>query len=128
MLRVECPEPVEGLPAWAPGLKMYFVYILQCCDGSYYVGFTNDVPARVAIHSSGNGPKYTARRLPVHLVYQESITTLEGAVQRERQLKGWSRAKKAALISHDFKRLAELAGRRQTRESQKSGTKLSPDE
>jgi predicted GIY-YIG superfamily endonuclease len=103
---------------------MYFAYILQCCDGSYYVGSTEDVSARVAVHSAGNGPKYTARRLPVQLVYHESFTTLDEAIQRERQLKGWSCAKKAALISQDFKRLAELASCRNTREAQVSSTRI----
>jgi predicted GIY-YIG superfamily endonuclease len=103
---------------------MYFAYILQCCDGSYYVGSTEDVSARVAAHSSGNGPKLTARRLPVQLVHKESFTTLDEAIPRERQLKGWSSAKKAPLISQDFKRLSELAACRNRREVQETGMRI----
>ena len=77
---------------------MLFVYVLHCSDGSYYVGLTEDVINRFEVHRSGTAPKYTARRLPVELVYQESFAALEDAVRRERQLKGWSRSKKVALI------------------------------
>jgi predicted GIY-YIG superfamily endonuclease len=88
---------------------MHFVYILKCCDGKYYVGATNDLESRVETHSSGKGPDFTASRLPVQLVYQESFATLEQAVRRERQLKGWSRAKKEALVTQNLQRLSELA-------------------
>lgn len=88
---------------------MHFVYILLCGDGCYYVGHTQNVSQRLQTHNSGNGPGYTASRLPVRLVYQETLATLEEAVRRERQLKGWSRAKKQALIQGDLKRLSELA-------------------
>ena len=80
---------------------MHFVYILRCRDGSYYVGSTHNVETRVRVHHSGQGPAFTARRIPVELVYQESFATLGEAVRRERQLKGWSRAKKEALIAGD---------------------------
>lgn len=88
---------------------MHFVYILQCCDGSYYVGLTQNVAERFDFHSSGQGPSFTASRLPVRLIYQESLATLEEAVRREKQLKGWSRAKKEALVSGDMKSLSDLA-------------------
>jgi putative endonuclease len=88
---------------------MYFVYILQCSDESYYVGSAKDVAERLAIHNAGQGPDFTAKRLPVKLVHQESFETLEAAVKREKQLKGWTRAKKAALINGDWKRLRALA-------------------
>jgi predicted GIY-YIG superfamily endonuclease len=101
---------------------MLFVYVLHCSDGSYYVGLTEDVIERLEVHQSGKGPKYTARRLPVELVYQESFATLEEAVRRERQLKGWSRAKKLALISKNLGQLKALAACRDTREAQVSGT------
>jgi predicted GIY-YIG superfamily endonuclease len=91
---------------------MYFVYILRCGDGSYYVGSTQDVKARLQVHQSGQGPVFTASRLPVELLYQESFATLEEAVRRERQLKGWSRAKKEALIAGDTRRLQQLASSR----------------
>ena len=88
---------------------MHYVYILQCCDGSYYVGLTQDVAERLAVHNSGEGPIFTARRLPVRLIYQEPFDTLDKAVRREKQLKGWSRAKKEALISGNLKLLSDLA-------------------
>jgi predicted GIY-YIG superfamily endonuclease len=80
----------------------FFVYILRCFDGSYYVGHARDVEARAVSHNEGNGARWTAKRLPVVLVYTERIASEAEAVARERQLKGWSRAKKEALISGDF--------------------------
>jgi putative endonuclease len=93
---------------------MFFVYILRCADDSYYVGSTQNVTERLRIHNSGKGPIFTANRLPVVLVHQESFATLDEAVRRERQLKGWSRAKKEALISGDCTRLKKLAKSRQS--------------
>jgi len=95
---------------------MYFVYILQCSDGSFYVGLTQDVSDRLQIHCSGKGPTYTADRLPVRLAHQEQFATLEEAVRREKQLKGWSRAKKEALISGNLKALIKLVACRQTQQ------------
>ena len=77
---------------------MHFVYILQCSDDSYYVGSTQNVLQRLDVHLSGNGPVFTSRRLPVQLVYQEPYATLEEAVRREKQLKGWTRKRKLDLI------------------------------
>jgi putative endonuclease len=88
---------------------MYFVYILLCGDDSYYVGSTQDVSQRLATHSAGEGAAFTARRLPVCLIYQEPFATIEEAVRREKQLKGWSRAKKAALVSGNLDLLSDLA-------------------
>jgi predicted GIY-YIG superfamily endonuclease len=73
---------------------MYWTYILQCCDGSFYAGSTGDLAVRLQIHSSGNGPNFTASRLPVQLVFSEEQPTLEAAIKRERQIKRWSHAKK----------------------------------
>jgi putative endonuclease len=94
---------------------MHFVYILGCCDGAYYVGLAQDVSMRFDVRSSGKGPSFTAKRLPVRLVYQEAFETLVEATRRERQLKNWSRAKKAALIQRDFRLLSELSESRRTR-------------
>ena len=91
---------------------MHFVYILQCSDDRYYIGSTHDVLKRLEVHRSGEGPLFTSRRLPVRLIYQESFATLEEAVRREKQLKGWSRAKKAALVSGNLKSLSNLAAGR----------------
>ena len=90
----------------------FFVYILKCCDGSYYVGFADDVEARLLLHNSGRGASWTARRRPVVLVYCEPANSLEHAIRRERQLKGWSRSKKEALITGNLAHLKSLAKRR----------------
>ena len=88
---------------------MYWTYILECCNGRYYVGSTADFDARFRIHSSGNGPEFTADRLPVRLVHSERHSSLEAATQRELQLKRWSHAKKAALVSGDPSQLKTLS-------------------
>ncbi len=89
------------------------VYILQCADGSFYVGLTEDLAWRVARHKGGTAAVWTTCRLPITLVYSEEFDDLESAVAREAQLKGWSRAKKVALISRNtaeaFEPLSELA-------------------
>jgi predicted GIY-YIG superfamily endonuclease len=90
----------------------HFVYILRCADGSYYVGSTQDLQGRVATHNAGGGPPYTRRRLPVVLVYSEPFASTSHAVRRERQLKRWSRAKKAALIAGNLDKLKKLSKRR----------------
>ena len=77
----------------------WFVYILRCRDGSYYVGHTEDVPARVQRHQDGTGVAWTAARRPVSLVFEEEHPSEAAAVARERQIKRWSRQKKEALIS-----------------------------
>jgi predicted GIY-YIG superfamily endonuclease len=77
----------------------FFVYMLRCADRSYYVGVTTDLKSRVAQHQQGYlGDAYTFRRRPVHLVWSESFPTEWQARERERQLKGWRRSKKEALI------------------------------
>jgi len=90
----------------------HFVYVLRCSDGSFYVGHTTDVAERVEHHHSGRGPAYTAARLPVELMYSRELPSMEAAVQREAQLKRWTRAKKEALIAGDKSRLHLLAKRR----------------
>jgi putative endonuclease len=88
---------------------VWYVYILECSDGSYYVGSTTDLAVRVRVHQSGKGPKHTAIHLPVSLVFSEQHTTLESTVQRERQIKRWTRANQEALIDGSFARLHELS-------------------
>ena len=88
---------------------MFFVYILVCSDGSYYVGHTHDIARRLENHAAGIAAVFTRERRPVRLVYCESQPTREEAVQRERQIKGWSRAKKEALIRGDLARLHSLS-------------------
>ena len=73
--------------------------MVRCADGTLYTGFTRDPAARVQVHNSGKGAKYTRSRLPVSLVYTEECESLSAALKRERHLKPWSRAKKEALIA-----------------------------
>ena len=77
---------------------MYFCYILECADQSLYVGVTDNPARRLQEHSEGQGAQWTSQRRPVRMVWMEEHKTLSSARQRENQLKGWSRAKKAALI------------------------------
>ncbi|OGY98066.1 MAG: hypothetical protein A3A43_03085 [Candidatus Liptonbacteria bacterium RIFCSPLOWO2_01_FULL_56_20] len=77
----------------------YFVYILECADGSLYVGCTNNLERRLEQHNDSKwGSHYTKIRRPVTLVYSEHFETLVEARRRERELKGWRREKKLALI------------------------------
>jgi len=92
--------------------ESFSVYIFRCSDNSLYVGIARDVAQRVVDHNNGRGAQWTSRRLPVELVYHESHNTELAAVQRERQLKGWSHAKKLALIEGDVAKLKSLAKRR----------------
>ncbi len=87
-----------------------FVYILRCCDGRFYVGSTRgDLDKRFAEHNAGTYGGFTKSRRPVALVYSEAFERIEDAIAAERKLKGWSRAKKEALIVGDMKLLTELS-------------------
>ena len=90
-----------------------FVYILRCVDGSYYVGSTRDsLESRVTQHNSGLFGGYTKSRRPVELAFSQEFDRITDAVAAERQIKGWSRAKKEALINRDFDLLVQLAKNR----------------
>lgn len=87
----------------------YIVYILLCSDGSYYTGSTDDMERRLFEHQEGLSPTaYTFRRRPVKLVWSEAVETLDEALLHEHQIKGWSRAKKEALIRGDFQAIHEI--------------------
>lgn len=88
---------------------MPWMYILQCFDGSYYVGSTTDLERRVAEHNEGVGAKYTARRRPVKLVFSAEFATVTEAYAAEKQVQGWGRAKREALIRGDYDALPALA-------------------
>ncbi|WP_028781763.1 GIY-YIG nuclease family protein [Thalassobacillus devorans] len=77
----------------------HFVYILKCKDDTLYTGYTNDLEQRLAKHESGKGAKYTRGRGPFELVFYERFPTKIAAMQREFQIKQWSRSKKEALIA-----------------------------
>jgi putative endonuclease len=86
-----------------------FVYILLCADGSFYTGSTNDLERRMLEHQNGEGANHTRKRLPVELVYTEEYDRIDEAYYRERQIHGWSRDKKIALIEGRNEDLPELA-------------------
>lgn len=90
--------------------ECYYVYIIKCKDNSYYTGLTDDLVKRFEEHCRGAYPTcYTFKRRPLELVYYETIPFLRDAIDRERQLKGWSRAKKRQLVRQDYHRLQLLA-------------------
>jgi putative endonuclease len=75
-----------------------YLYVLRCADGSYYVGSTTNLDLRVAEHEAGEGGAYAGQRLPLKLAYACEFDTPHEAFLRERQVKGWSRRKKEALL------------------------------
>ncbi len=88
------------------------VYILRCSDGSYYTGLTKQpIEARIWEHNAGTYDGYTAKRRPVELVFTESYDRILYAIARERQIKGWNRQKKEALITYAYEALPELSRR-----------------
>jgi putative endonuclease len=98
--------------AWELKMKMkrLGVYILLCADGSYYTGVTNDIERRIKEHETGINPRcYTYKRRPVELVYFEVFWTPKEAIEWEKRIKGWSRAKKEALIIGNWDKLQELS-------------------
>jgi predicted GIY-YIG superfamily endonuclease len=90
----------------------FHAYLLRCSDGTFYAGSCQPLADRVATHNRGEGAAWTANRRPIELAYSESFPTRAEAVARERQLKRWSHAKKAALVAGDRERLRALAKRR----------------
>lgn len=87
----------------------FWVYILKCSDGSYYTGFTDNLSKRIDEHNHSRYPGYTANRLPVKLVYLHEFSERNDAASAEKQIKGWSRKKKEALIAGNYKLLPKLA-------------------
>jgi predicted GIY-YIG superfamily endonuclease len=87
-----------------------YLYILRCADSSYYVGTARTtLEVRVAQHNDGTYGGYTSMRRPVALVFHQEFANITDAIAAERQVKGWSRAKKEALIRGDFAALRDLA-------------------
>jgi putative endonuclease len=90
-----------------------FLYILRCADGSYYVGTTRtSLEMRIAQHNAGSFGGYTLTRRPVTLVYSQWFDRITDAIDNERKLKRWSRAKKEAFIRGDMVALHQLSSRR----------------
>ena len=86
-----------------------WMYILECADGTYYVGSTIDLQLRLKQHQSGEGANHTKKRLPVKLVYYEEYQRIDEAFYREKQVQGWRRSKKEALIHGKPELLPKLA-------------------
>ena len=110
---------------------MPWMYILECADGSYYVGSTVDLDGRVWQHNEGLGAAYTRprRRRPVTLVFAADFARIDEAFAFEKRVQGWSRAKRLALIENRWEDLPELALRhsRSTFEHEKAGPSDEPD-
>ncbi len=95
------PTSSSNRPGWT--------YILQCANNTYYTGSTNNLERRLQEHQSGRGANHTRKYGPVFLVYCEYHARVQRAFYREKQIQGWSQAKKAALIRGDYKALKKLA-------------------
>lgn len=90
-------------------MKPFFVYILSCNDDSFYVGHTDNLEKRLSEHEDGSYGGYTCKRRPVRLVFSCEFFTRDEALERERQIKGWSRSKKKALIRGDWDTIHKLS-------------------
>lgn len=91
-------------------MKFYYVYILKCVDGSYYTVVTNDIERRFLEHQDGvNKTAYTRSRRPIELVFYDEFHDINQAIGFEKQIKGWTRKKKEAIIEDNWKKLKELA-------------------
>jgi len=86
-----------------------WMYILECSDGSYYTGSTNNLELRLVQHQTGDGANHTKKRLPVKLVYFEEYQRIDEAFYREKQVQGWSRKKKEALMNGMPEKLKALS-------------------
>ena len=98
----------------------FWAYMLHCTDRSLYVGHTDDLDARVGAHQSGPVPGYTSTRFPVTLVWSDEFQSRYEALQAQRRLKGWSRAKKLALIRGGWTLISALA--RNSEEKERAST------
>ena len=88
----------------------FWVYVLRCSDGSYYTGHSDQLESRIAQHFAGEDPGcYTYNRRPFEVVFSQEFPTREEALASERQIKGWSRKKKEAMIRGDWAEVSRLA-------------------
>ena len=90
----------------------FWVYMLQCADRSYYVGHTDELEKRVLQHERGELRGYTSTRRPVRVVFTQKFASREEALAAERQIKGWSRKKKEALVRGEWTEVSRLSQRR----------------
>lgn len=87
----------------------FWLYILECSDGSFYIGHTDNLDLRIAQHDAGHSGSYTASRLPLKLIHSEAFESRDEALTMERKLKRWSRAKKLAYMAGDWRTVGELS-------------------
>jgi len=106
----------------------FWTYVLHCADGRYYVGYSDDLETRVAQHEAGEIPGYTHDRRPVTLVWSQEFVTRDEALNAERQIKGWSRAKKEALIRGDWEAVQMLSRKPFPRHAGSTGSTATQDE
>jgi putative endonuclease len=107
---------------------MPFAYIVECSDGSYYVGSTWDLERRIGEHNEGLGAQYTRRRRPVRLVWSVQLNRIDEAFRVEKQVQGWGRAKRQALIDGRYDDLPNLARTAQPRDHDHVVSTSSTDE
>lgn len=107
--------------------RPFFMYILACADGSYYVGHTDDLETRMAQHHSGLGSSHTRRHLPVTLVWHQEFETRVEALEMEQRVKGWKRAKKRALIEGRMNDLKILSSRSERSRAMGASRRLNRD-
>ncbi|HAV53569.1 MAG TPA: hypothetical protein DCX41_01355, partial [Aequorivita sp.] len=86
-----------------------YVYILKCSNNLYYTGSTNNLVKRLSDHQNGMGANFTRKHLPIELVYYEEFAQIDQAFYREKQIQGWSRKKKEALIAGKTNLLPKLS-------------------
>lgn len=86
-----------------------YMYILRCSNGTYYTGSTKYLERRLQKHQNGKGANFTRKHLPVELIYYEKFQRIDEAFYREKQVQGWSRKKKEALINGEYNKLPELS-------------------
>lgn len=91
-------------------MRLSFVYILKCSDGTFYTGVTSNLEKRISEHQSGkHADSYTFTRRPLQLVFYSEFTDINLVIEKEKQIKKWSKAKKEALIKNEFDKLPNLA-------------------
>jgi len=100
----------------------FWAYMLHCGDGTFYVGHTEDLDCRIAQHLSGALGGYTSTRLPLKLVWSDEFPSRYEALSAERQIKGWGRAKKLALIRGDWTLISQLARNSAEKEKDSAST------
>ena len=99
--------------------KKGYMYILECSNGKYYTGSTVDLARRIEQHQNGEGANFTRKHLQVKLLYFEEYERIDLAFKREKQVQGWGRKKKEALINFEYEKLPELANSNVDRQGQR---------